>query len=203
LYILFFFFLATPTMQSLRTAKTILSIAILLKLTAVATGIPSSTCDLRELATSFIWFALGMACFFWDWKKYLSWKIVILTALFLPISLLAFYAKALAIWTVPLLTLLGIAMSVSFFVMASKAPWKASHWTMQIFLLHTICAPACRALLLKMGVASFEVHLVAGLFASFALPIAIGWIAERSVYLNFFFAPLATVRKARKRLGLN
>jgi len=69
---------------------------------------------------------------------------------------------------------------------------------MQLFVLHTICAAPIRVFLFKMGYNTFALHLVCGVLVSFALPVLIAWIAVKSQYLNFFFAPLKTMKKIEK-----
>ncbi|GHV12237.1 hypothetical protein AGMMS49938_04370 [Fibrobacterales bacterium] len=153
-----------------------------------------------------LWFVLGMAfCFFGMVKATVPWKVVALLGLFLPVSAILAYSGFITTGLRPLLTLWGVAFSVFLFLKCSKENWFPQNtvkwlakWTMPIFLLHTICAAPFRALLLKQGIYSVELHWIVGIAASLVLPIAIGWVAERSVYLNFFFAPLSTVRMVRE-----
>jgi len=93
----------------------------------------------------------------------------------------------------PLLTTLGIFLCVS-----TVFTWTngrcipplfqyVAAYTMNIFLLHTICAAPVQAVLIKTGVHSFPVHLLCGLVFSFFVPIIIGLFAKRHSALGSSF----------------
>lgn len=71
-------------------------------------------------------------------------------------------------------------------------------WCFQIYLLHTIFTSATRIVLMKIGVDSFYIQLVAGMLMGLAVPIFIGWFCSKTVIFNIFFFPTRTVNQLRK-----
>ena len=70
-------------------------------------------------------------------------------------------------------------------------------YTLQIFLLHTICAAFIRVILLKIGVRNYWIHLTFGILASIYITVIISKICEKTMYLNFFFYPIKTLKRIR------
>ena len=71
-------------------------------------------------------------------------------------------------------------------------------WCFQIYLLHTIFTSATRIVLMKIGVDSFSIQLLAGILMGLAVPIFIGWLCSKTVIFNIFFFPTRTVNQLRK-----
>lgn len=93
----------------------------------------------------------------------------------------------------------GIIICFNIFkkVKKSKIMDTYKKYTLQIFLLHTICAAGVRVVLLKLGIRDYWIHLTIGLLASIYFPVFISKFCERIKYLDFFFYPVKTIQKIR------
>jgi len=198
LYSLFFIFLFCPTIQSVKAAYCLLAISVLFKISEIF-GI-QLLYPLSWIQGSLIWFALGIIFLKFNLAKFMCWKIVLGSALFLPISLLIILQDSLNSTIRPFLTFLGILMTVSFFYVASKQSWFPSEimkylskWTIHIYVLHTITNATFRAVLLKMDIHSIAIHIIVGIFSSIAIPIAIAYFCQKFALLNFFFEPVKMI----------
>ena len=69
-----------------------------------------------------------------------------------------------------------------------KALTFLARYTTPIFLMHTVFAAATRAVLLKLGIVSLPLHLIAGLTASLVFPVLAGMVMEK-IKLDFLYAP--------------
>ena len=156
-----------------------------------------------------IWYVLGMLFF----TRRNVVKNAYLAGLAIPFVILCYAELQFGI-SHPIgdfvMTLTGILASVGFFRMLSSARQKESiichylsKYMLQIYLLHTICAAGIRIVLIKMGITAILPHLVFGLVFSFVIPILMAYIAEKMVYLNFFFFPSKTWRMLRVRKSLS
>ena len=205
LYTLFFIFLVTPTINEnskIRNTISIIVVALVLKYTApflAFAGIKEIPFAVSSVMGNAIWFVLGMVCVSKNLLLFVNMKIASCLLIFFPLSII--YAQHNGIKLAGGgITILGIAMTVSwFFILDRKLPLQStlrkvlnsiSKYTMQIFLLHTICAAPIRVLLLKLGCNKFAMHLTFGVLTSFMLPIIIAIVAEKSKVLNVFFAPV-------------
>ena len=107
-----------------------------------------------------------------------------------------------SLWA-PLLCLLGIAM-----VLLPMAGYYHTHpqnrfwgllarYTLPIYLMHTLCAAPLRVLLNRLGIHQVPVHLLAGLFFSFAGPIFAAWVTEKLRWPLFFLYPNRVLAQRR------
>ncbi len=71
-------------------------------------------------------------------------------------------------------------------------------YTMPVFLMHTIFAAGIRAVLLKINITNSAVHLIAGLLASFALPV-IAQIIMDKIHLDIIIYPLRYIKIGKKK----
>lgn len=94
----------------------------------------------------------------------------------------------------------GIFISVNIFKMikSSKILDTMKNYTFQIYLLHTIFAAGIRIVLMKIGIQNYIIHFIAGMLASIYIPVLIGIICNKTLYLNFFFYPTKTIEKIKK-----
>ena len=95
----------------------------------------------------------------------------------------------------------GIFISVNIFKMikSSKILDTMKNYTFQIYLLHTIFAAGIRIVLMKIGIQNYIIHFIAGMLASIYIPVLIGIICNKSLYLNFFFYPTKTIEKIKNK----
>ncbi|MBR2428229.1 MAG: hypothetical protein IKB16_15955, partial [Lentisphaeria bacterium] len=63
---------------------------------------------------------------------------------------------------------------------SSKVTENLSQCTIYIFLLHTICAAGCRAVLLKLGIDHWVIHYIVGVLASFVAPCFAAWLMKKT-----------------------
>jgi len=184
----------------IRTKKTMILVLLVSVVGKAVSMIPTLRVHrlVGYLLQNEIWYVLGMIFYI----KKSAVKDVYLTALAIPFWILC-YAELIFGVSYPLgdflMTLTGIMASVGFFRMLScKHPKKSaacyyiSRYMLQIYLLHTICAAGIRIVLMKLGVTSILPHVLFGLVFSFAVPLFAAYIAEKTVYLNFFFFPSKT-----------
>lgn len=66
-----------------------------------------------------------------------------------------------------------------------------------IYLLHTFFTAAVRILLLKLGVANYTVHVIAGMTAGLIFPIAAARLCSLSPFLDILFYPSRSIKKIR------
>lgn len=76
-------------------------------------------------------------------------------------------------------------------------------YTFQIYLTHTIFAAAVRTFLFKIGINNYFIHLITGIFASIYIPVLMSIICEKTVYLNFFFYPIKTIKEIKLKKGID
>ena len=69
-----------------------------------------------------------------------------------------------------------------------------SKYTMPVFLMHTIFAAPIRIILMKIGINNALVHIVLGLFISFAGPIIAAYIMGKIKYLDFLLYPTKYIK---------
>lgn len=73
-----------------------------------------------------------------------------------------------------------------------------SKYTMPIFLMHTIFAAGIRAVLFKINITNSAVHLIAGLIASFVLPV-IAQLIMNKIHLDIIIYPLRYIKIGKKK----
>ena len=70
---------------------------------------------------------------------------------------------------------------------------------MSVFLMHTIFSAGLRAVLLKINITNTAVHIIAGIIASFVLPV-IAQIFMEKIHLDFVIYPLKYIKIGKKPL---
>lgn len=70
-----------------------------------------------------------------------------------------------------------------------------SKYSFQIYLLHTIFTAGIRAVLLRIGITQWSIHIVCGLMFGIVMPFACAAAAEKIRILNICFFPEKTVRE--------
>ncbi len=207
LYILFFIFVITPKVKKNTTVTLFLGLSagafLVYQLFLSTYPLPYAV---EWTMKYLVWFVLGM---YVAKKGFMQKKITLLKVIpwlaFIPCSIvvyifgLQFPGMELIMGTVGI----GMAVTLSAFisrVFFSKTDTSFfSKYTMPIFLMHTMASPAVRAVLLKLGVTSIPVHIIAGLAAGIILPAIAAFIMEKTVILEFFLYPLKTVKKLKKK----
>lgn len=205
LYTLFFIFVFIPSLYK-KTISYICSLVIILKIISIllSNKIALPFC-ISSLMSNAVWFVLGMVVMKFNALSKTNCAITLISLLFIPLSILLYANNIKSPWISIMLTFLGITMTCLLFYKAKQIPKYLnvflnymSKYTMQIFLLHTICAASFRALLFKFDIQSFYIHLCFGILISFFLPIALAYIAEKSFYLDFFFRPVKVIKGKTK-----
>ena len=181
LFAIFFIFLITRTMADNKSCCLIFAVAVLLKLSSAAVD-----CYAVEIVIgNQIWFVIGMiACklgFVKAAKKFKYW-------VYIPMGLFLI----LSIWKLEYLSfpmgLLACCTVMILFANACGRPSSLAEYTMPVFLMHTIFAAGIRTVLLKLGIASPAIHVVLGLGASFAGPIAAAEVMKK-LKLDILYQP--------------
>lgn len=101
------------------------------------------------------------------------------------------------------LTLLGIFSSVCFISLLGDIKPIPNFLQLicrdsfPIYLLHTFFTAAVRILLLKLGVANYTLHVIAGMTAGLIFPIAAARLCSLSTFLDILFYPSRSIKKIR------
>lgn len=201
LYILFFMFLITPTLQNRRMAISAAIVAFVMKLIAVLSGNLITVYLISNLFNNEFWFVFGMLL--------CLQKPGILSNKKTGIALLVLFAFMCGV-TVgksrhPLLVivmevLVCIAVIMIFRENKPKLMDGLISYTMPIYLMHTMCAAVIRTILFRLGVSHCVIHIILGLCASIAGPIIIMIILEH-LHLDFIVSPNRLLKKAKKIRG--
>lgn len=204
LYTLFFLFLAVPIMRGNIQTLTIIGFSVILKLSVVlvpTVGLPFVVSGILQHC---LWFVLGMACVRFSWTLNFNAVLKYGSLIFLPLAVLTYLNHWQNLLLPSCLTILGIGMTVLWGyylaptrILNNTFVLLLTHYTMPIFLMHTLCAAPLRSILFKFGYSDFVLHCIVGICASFFGPILFAWIAEKTVVLNFIFVPLNTIKKLR------
>lgn len=206
LYALFFLFCLVPTFQTCRMAAFYTAAAVALKAAGLWLSFPLPA--LTYLTDHAVWFVLGMLLArrcrpgFAPPARY-GLLSGVAAAVFLALSVVRYQTGMGGPLWAPLLCLLGIAM-----VLLPMAGYYHTHtqnrfwgllarYTLPIYLMHTLCAAPLRVLLNRLGIHQAPVHLLAGLFFSFAGPIFAAWVAEKLRWPLFFLYPNRVLAQRR------
>lgn len=198
LYALFFIFLVTPTFADRKTAAVGLVVAAGVK-TVILGGRKSDAFALSTLLSNEIWFVLGMSICAFSVPlrgKKLQGSLCGLLFLALSIAVYAMNVRGEAVsFALGLLACIAIVLvAADFEERYGKMTEFLTRYTLPIFLMHTLFAAPTRVVLLKIGVANAAVHIVLGLLASFAGPIALAWLMKKTKWLSFLLYPSSYIR---------
>lgn len=203
LYTLFFLFLFSPIIKSKIDATIRIAVGIILYMLSAFSLLSFLPKEIFSCVNSIcyylIWFVFGMAISYFGFdKRFKKWFIVSFF-LFLGLKLYSIFKMAeiggfsLVLTFLACFGILGFVGDV--YKNNKQTPIMAilSRYTMPIFLMHTIFAGGIRSVLLKIGITSLPVHLIAGLTASFALPILAGWVMEK-IKLDILYRPTKYIK---------
>lgn len=187
LYILFLLFVITPTLNNRIMTWIVAVIAVVLKVVRVCTG-ELSVYAASELMTNAVWFVAGMVLAVSNISRFANRKWIpvggALAAVFLVISQGVYSTENEGISFA--MGILGctaaVLMMCGGFAGKKQYPvWNLlSHYTMPVFLMHTIFAAGWRSVLIKIGVTNAPVHIVTGLLISFIGPVIATVIMKKS-----------------------
>lgn len=198
LYALFFIFLVTPTLSSMKAATVVLMIALVAK-TLILTG-GTSIYAVSTVLSNEIWFVFGMSiCAFNVRLKGRKVQGTIFGLLFIILSIVVYTAKisgSMISFVMGLLACVAVILMVAYFEEKfNRGIDFLAKYTMPTFLMHTLFAAPMRSVLLKVGVTNAAAHVVLGLGISFAGPIIAAWIMKKTKWLEFFLYPNKFIRK--------
>lgn len=194
LYALFLIFLITPCFKNKKMLYTGVITAVVLKIISVFFDF--SIYAVSTVLQNEIWFVIGMTLAMSDADKILSKSISrllggISAVFFIVFSVIIAYTEIGFYGLDFLMGVLGCAASVILifnFEKQLKFVNGLSRYTMPIFLMHTIFAAGLRSILFKIGIENAGVHILLGLFISFAGPILASEIM-RILKLDVFYNP--------------
>lgn len=198
LLVLIMCFLLIPTMNE-RNSQAILFISAVLKMVAL-TGIEARFPIVEMKFMDYgIWFVLGMLVSYKGWKPDNKWFLVGMC--WFPVMVLVMLTDKAELLLQSVISLFGILLLAGVCVKCKRECRVLdllSKYMLQIYLLHTMCAACVRIVLLKLSITSGVVHCVLGLLSSFAGPVIIAIILEKSVVGNVIFFPTKTWKQLRE-----
>ena len=208
LYGLFLMFLLIPTCRSNSTLLVVLGITLIWKLVFCFVG-ELPVYMLSRLMENAVWFVGGMLlaktnvmarCRKTKWLLLgilLGTVFLALTVFFHDVRtsnpLVGFVMGLMACTAVLLIMNLAFSGERKHLVWALLA-----RYTMPIFLMHTIFAAGWRAVLIKVGVTGWPVHIVTGIIISFVGPVVAAWVMSKVEFLDFFINPGRYIRFRKK-----
>lgn len=208
LYILFFFYVVTFTMSTLKQEYTIFTIALVMKITISILfdlGGQYLRIDLIEKFMFFyIWFVLGMIIA----NNKIIEKILSKINLYIGLVLIAAitFSSIVLFDSIYKSEIVKFLLAVILCLLICSILMKSSirnnekliKYTMPIFLMHTIFAAGIRSFLLYLNVYNVIIHIITGLIVSLVLPIIVANILDKTMYLNILLYPLKTIKNIKK-----
>ena len=183
LYVLFFIFLAIPTIKSAKSMGLLLTIAAVMKLILCAfPELPLWKVYAVYGVTSYtIWFALGMGLAIIGTQKVKKRAIgLILLVAFMGLSIYTVNISNSYI-VLGMTTLACVAVFMIMVPMESNTLLdKLAPYTMPVFLMHTLIAAQVRIVLVNAGIMNPLVHIFVGLLASILGPVIAIKIMEKT-----------------------
>lgn len=205
LYVLFLLFVIIPCVNDKKKLYLIFAFSIVIKLIYVFLPIQLPYV-LMQIASQSIWFTLGMILTTIDFKYNYIEKVLCLLLGGAGVSLSFVFLKydngtktiRFALTILLIIALLYLFMWISK-GSSGKTTSKLRPYILPIFLMHTIFAAGARAILLKVGIDSFAVHLLVGLVVSFALPMLVYLFIKNKWYLLIFIEPLRAWKMRKQK----
>ena len=205
LYVLFFIFCTTKTIENKKNAKFYLGFSVILKLIqcllsrySVYSYIPYF---IRGIINSGIWFVFGMYISIkfsneelklGAEKKFKYFLILFIASVYFSVLMYKFdISEELLEFIVGMMfciSIIGIIISLSKYK-ESKIEQVMCKYTMPIFLMHTIFASCVRIVLIKININYASIHIFLGLVSSIILPMIVAKICSKSNILNFVLYP--------------
>lgn len=195
LYILFFIFLITPTINTKIMQYVIVCISIVFKMVYILAKIKIDSIYLiSELFDNEIWFVLGMLIAIYGAERIKN-RItgMILEIAFLFLSTFTYTSENLLVEFC-----MGVVACCSILMLLAnckerKVFSQMAQYTMPVFLMHTMFAAPVRTLLFRFGIDNPYLHIVCGLLISFIGPI-IAIKALQMIKLDFIVYPEKLMR---------
>lgn len=207
LYALFLLFLVSPILKSKIDASIRLGIALILYIILEAVDLsflPSIVYAVfYQISGNLIWFVLGMEIAYFKLNEKLHTANGVLFVLFIALAIIAinknidFVARDLFLGLVACFAIISLVCGLCKNRKQSKFLAFMAEYIMPIFLMHTIFAAGVRAVLFKIGIENNLIHIIAGLCASFILPIIAGFIMKL-IKLDILFSPTKYIKISGK-----
>lgn len=211
LYTLFIIFLIMPTAKSIKSAAVMFGISAVFMCAVVLSidFIPQSALYVQfvyKTALYLVWFALGILL-----------AEVKLEKIFSPVWIISFIIAGVAVYfsinagmqnnylikyAIGIPACFGVIGTVGWIFRKNvQSPLLGflSKYSMSVFLMHTIFSAGLRAVLLKINITNTAVHIIAGIIASFVLPVIAQIIMEK-IHLDFVIYPLKYIKIGKKPL---
>lgn len=196
LYVLFFMFVVFPTFDKKSECLIILAITVLLRC------LGGSNIYVLSLIMEYgIWFVAGMVIAFCKVPSYVckrKWTVFVGTLSGVLAIILSVVAFAVGMFSSAVGFLIGLllctsVLSVAIYIEPSGKGnafyTQTAHYTMPLFLLHTIFAAGLRAVLIKVGIINPFIHITFGVIITFAGPIIVAELAKRIKPIDCLFNP--------------
>lgn len=209
LYTLFIIFLIIPTAKSKKSAAVMLGVstAVFIAVTSTIDFAPQSEFYVQfvyKTALYLVWFVLGILL-----------AKVKLEKIFSPFWIISFIIAGIATYfsigakmqeeyfvkyPIGVLACFGVIGTVGWLFRKNIQPRFLeflSKYSMSVFLMHTIFSAGLRAVLLKLNITNSALHIIAGVIASFVLPVIAQIIMEK-LHLDFVIYPLKYIKLGKK-----
>lgn len=202
LYALFFLFIVIPTFSSLKKIRIALIFFIVLRFIFIFNPWLNKFLPMpfEYIMLYGIWFVIGMYINFVDLNRVSRDKMLLSLSgasgcVFIILSIFV-YNENISVGIIP--TILGLiaCFSIILFVMFMYRDNKQgkifgflAKYTMPLFLMHTIFAATFRSVLFKLGIFDSTIHIVVGLFVSFAGPILSAVVMKHIRWLEILLYP--------------
>lgn len=199
LYCLFFIFLITPTFKNAKAASVAVGVAAIMKIAENTVG--CRPYFVQIVLANEIWFVLGMMFVFISRKNLKQLWGLILVGLFGVLSVLALildWNNGFVSFTITLVAVTGFVLLFVHANQTNRVLQFFSKYTMPIFLMHTLFAAPTRAVLMKLGVVAWSIHVVIGITISIVGPIIAMIIMQKSFWLEFFINPWKVLRGKKR-----
>ena len=201
LYCLFLFFVIVPTFSTKKISLFFLAFSIVTKIISIS--YPCEVSFFANVLSFAVWFVLGMCICLIDIRRLLVKKHVDYFGMCSLMILLAYSLFVRRTWNeyeqffIGLCACTGILL-LSVFLCRKKHTVRfldiSSKYTMPVYLMHTLFAAPWRILLLKFGINSPHLHIISGIFISFAGPIIAAEIMGKFFFLDFFLNPMKYIK---------
>ncbi len=201
---LFLIFVITPTFTSKKPLYAVLAVSFAVYIFCSVQHFADFPETVSSVMLYEFWFVLGVTLAFLDFKKLFSYGS---SALFAVSFALALLGNRLPIpeWILRFVCgfsacfgIIGVVGKI--YAGRKQTPFMgfAAKYMMPVFLMHTIFAAGMRTLLFVIGITNPVLHIIAGIAASFALPVLAEMVMDR-IHLDFLVYPLRYIKPKQKR----
>lgn len=205
LYGLFLMFLLIPTFRGRATMTVTVVVAAIWKIVFCWTG-ELPVYMLSRFMGNAVWFVFGMVLAATNMEdKFCGRKWIVtggvLAAVFLTLTVVLPDLQTNYLFAAFGMSVLACSATVLIAISCKQQPPALqfmTHYTMPVFLMHTIFAAGWRIVLTKLGVSSGVTHIVTGLAISFAGPVIAAWMMGKVKGLDFVINPGRYVQLGKK-----